>query len=66
MSDELEKAKNDPRLPATTRLMAWCQLEGTNRAPKCDAAAHELHIPRSTAADAIRVLVTCGVMHRAA
>jgi DNA-binding IclR family transcriptional regulator len=35
-------------------------------APKCDAAAHELQIPRSTAADAIRDLVRGGYLERAA
>lgn len=66
MIPDLEKQKAAEELPATQRIAAWCQLEGTDQAPKCDAAAHELSIPRSTAADAIRVLVTCGVLHRAA
>lgn len=62
----LSQAKADPRLPATARILLWCAERDTNQAPKCDAAAHECQMPRSTAAAAIRVLVTCGYLQRAA
>ena len=60
----LSQAKSDPRLPAVARVLLWCREQDTAVAPKCDAAAHALQIPRRTAARAIATLVTCGVLHR--
>jgi DNA-binding IclR family transcriptional regulator len=62
----LSQAKADPRFDARTRVLLWCVATNTAVAPKCDAAAHELQIPRSTAADAIRDLVRGGYLERAA
>ncbi len=62
----LEQVKADARLPAVARMIAWCTLDRMDQAPKVDAAAHELHVPRSTAARAIAALVATGHLRRAA
>ena len=62
----LSLAKSDPRLPAVARVMLWCAERESAVAPSAGVTARVLGMPRSTARDAIRVLVTCGALRRAA
>ena len=62
----LSQAKADPRLPAVARVLLWCIEQDTGVAPSAGVAARVLHMPRSTAAHAIGILVATGTLTRAA